>query len=258
LELKSRDQRFCLAVGEGQLEYILTLCQQALPNETGGVLIGFYDQSFQMAEVVRATEAPADSRSGPTWFHRGVEGLQSMLDGLWKRQRHYYIGEWHFHPFGSPVPSAVDINQLREIANSTRYNCPEPILFIIGGDPQSAWSARAFVFERGKSSYIELFRSGLDEYEHVKVIAEGSFSIVKHYNHKRTGRACAVKELKRELIGNATYVHWFEREIRLLVELAGHENILELLYDQCDHGSRYLYITPKADTNLYDFIVPAR
>lgn len=88
----------------------------------------------------------------------------------------------------------------------------------------------------------------LDDYIHVKQIGEGAFSVVKHYNHKMTGRECAVKELL-----DSTYAHWFEREIRIMKELAGHEHIAELIDHQCE-GGKFLYITPKAETNLYKYI----
>ena len=149
LEFKSQDNRFGLHLSEEQVEQILTHCRATSPRETGGILVGFYDSDLRIAEVIQATGAPPDSQHGRTWFVRGVRGLQSLINRIWKQKRHYYIGEWHFHPFGSPAPSQEDKDQLNKIASEKSYHCPEPVLLIIGGDPDNSWSARAFVFRRG-------------------------------------------------------------------------------------------------------------
>lgn len=155
LDFRSRDGRFALRVGEEEVGRVLAHCLAAAPRETGGILIGFYDSDHRVAEVVRATPAPADSRRGRTWFVRGVRGLQSLVNRVWRQNRHYYLGEWHFHPYGSPAPSQDDKDQLNKIANEASYHCPEPVLLIIGGDPAGVWTARAFVFRRGEA-HVEL------------------------------------------------------------------------------------------------------
>ena len=155
LEFWSDDRSFGLKIPKDQVSVILDSCQSACPNETGGILIGVYTKDLDCAEVKMVSKAPPDSRSGRTWFHRGVQGLQQLINGLWRKERQYYLGEWHFHPFGNPEPSDTDITQVQEIAESHKYNCPEPLLLIIGGDPATTWGAKAFVFRRAKS-FIEL------------------------------------------------------------------------------------------------------
>lgn len=148
LEFWSDDCRFGLRVFVEQTSQILRLCIDAKGNEVGGVLAGFYTVAHDCAVVKAISSLPADSRSGKTWFNRGVRGLQVWLDLLWHRQRYYYLGEWHFHPNGVPVPSQVDAEQMKGIACSERYRCPEPVLLIIGGDPLADWTAKAYVFPR--------------------------------------------------------------------------------------------------------------
>jgi hypothetical protein len=83
-------------------------------------------------------------------FRRGTSGLQGLLNRFWRREHQYYLGEWHFHPDASPVPSRVDNRQLAEIARDLQYRCPEPVLLIIGRSPPTRWDAAAFVFLRGR------------------------------------------------------------------------------------------------------------
>lgn len=35
---------------------------------------------------------------------------------------------------------------MKSIAESEQYNCPEPILLIVGGNPHGEWSANMFVW----------------------------------------------------------------------------------------------------------------
>lgn len=148
IEFWSEDHKFGLRVTEKQLKEILCLCQRACPRETGGILIGYYTNSNDCAVVTEITNAPPDSRSGNHWFVRGVRGLQKKLERLWQRNDGFYLGEWHFHPFGSPNPSPTDIKQMQEISKSEQYHCAEPVLLILGGDPNSHWVACAYAFQR--------------------------------------------------------------------------------------------------------------
>jgi integrative and conjugative element protein (TIGR02256 family) len=155
---QSADRRFGLRIPPGELDRMVSFCRKAERAETGGVIAGRYSEEHDWAIVTEVTGPPADSRSGPTWFRRGVRGLQQLIERLWQRDRSYYLGEWHYHPYSSPNPSATDTRQMREIADSDSYACPEPILLILGGDPAGELRARAFVFFRG-SDYAELARA---------------------------------------------------------------------------------------------------
>ena len=155
LYYKSPDNLFAIKINENELNRILHICADAQGNETGGLLIGHYNDNHNCAIVTEITGPSTDSSSGKTWFYRGVGGLQNLLNTIWRRRRHYYLGEWHFHPGASPVLSGDDIDAMSNTANSSRYNCPEPILLIIGGNPEFKWSANAYVFPR-KQKYITL------------------------------------------------------------------------------------------------------
>lgn len=99
-------------------------------KETGGVLIGRYSSSLRQVYINEFSNAPEDSKSGFSWFVRGVKGLSEYLKRKWYVNDEYYLGEWHFHPANNPDPSLVDIQQLKSIANDQRFNCKEPILVI--------------------------------------------------------------------------------------------------------------------------------
>ncbi len=83
----------------------------ALPAETGGIIVGYFDQKLKHTYVVDVQAAPADSDRSPTSFVRGVAGLVAFRDACRDRTAYIvdYIGEWHSHPAGaSSTPSNLD------------------------------------------------------------------------------------------------------------------------------------------------------
>lgn len=159
VEFWSEDRRFGLRVSPQTLSQVLDWSSRSAPEETGGVLVGFYTEAHDCAVVTEASGAPPDSKSGRTFFVRGTLGLQRWLDKLWRKERYHYLGDWHFHPGTAPVPSLTDEAQIEEIARDESRKCPEPILLIVGTDAASVSNVRAYVFPRGG----DLIQLSLDE-----------------------------------------------------------------------------------------------
>jgi len=154
----SADERFRVELSQAALDVMMEEAVKSYPNETGGILIGRYTRSRTTALVERATPPTADSRAGRTNFYRGVRGLQKLLRRLWRRpieERRYYLGEWHFHPGANPAPSPSDKDQMVRISQSEEYQCPEPILVIIGGQPPREHALATWIFRRN-SAPLEL------------------------------------------------------------------------------------------------------
>ena len=89
--------------------------------------------------MTEVTGPPLDSRRFPSSFIRGIKGLTARLRREWQ-QGTYYVGEWHFHPRGSPTPSDTDRKQIEAFAADPDLRCPLPVLIVLGGDPKSKWS----------------------------------------------------------------------------------------------------------------------
>jgi len=131
MKYEDKEKGFYVSISQLVFCKIIEMCQKASPNETGGILIGRYSANFKGAYVIEATKQPDDSSSGRFWFKRGIKGLKKLLMDYWSKNN-YYLGEWHFHPGNSPCPSRVDINQMYAISTNCKFNCPEPILLIVG------------------------------------------------------------------------------------------------------------------------------
>jgi len=136
---------------ENIINQMLELCREKMPLETGGILVGEYLENGTKASITIISGPPNDSKHGRRTFYRGINDLSNWLKELWKTKRKFYLGEWHFHPNSWPNPSHTDINQMKQISIDVRYRCPEPILFIIGGDPHGKWYASCHVFPRNKT-----------------------------------------------------------------------------------------------------------
>lgn len=157
LEFWSENRTLGVRIGSDTLMRILESCRRSDPEETGGILVGYYTETLDCAVVTDASERPPDSRSGRTRFVRGTAGLQRWLDGLWRRSnRRYYLGEWHYHPGGKPEPSPTDKRQMERIAGSASYKCPEPMLLLVGGSASDRCDVGIFVFVEGREAPVEV------------------------------------------------------------------------------------------------------
>lgn len=148
VEFWSEDGTLGLLIPGRLLDELYSRCAAASTKETGSILVGYYRRRNSLAVVTELPEAPRDSVGGATYFDRGTRGLRKLLQRLWRRRR-YYLGEWHYHPNADPEASCRDHRQMREAAASERYQCPEPVLVIIGGSAE-AWTLSAQVYPSGE------------------------------------------------------------------------------------------------------------
>ena len=85
---------------------------RALPDETGGVLLGYPDHHHRMLYVVDALPSPPDSEEWPTSYIRGCAGLKEAVGEVTSRTAGTveYLGEWHSHPDESECePISADL-----------------------------------------------------------------------------------------------------------------------------------------------------
>lgn len=147
------DRSVAVDIQAAALDAMVRLCAQSGHFETGGVLIGRYSEFGDRVVVNKVTGPPRDSRRFRFSFIRGIAGLTSRFRREWAEGA-YYVGEWHFHPFASPMPSATDIGQINAFAAEADLRCPRPVLVVLGGDPEAKWSIAAGVVMDGQ--FIDL------------------------------------------------------------------------------------------------------
>lgn len=151
----STDNVFKVKIAAHVIQSAIKECITSFPLETGGVLAGSYDKNGRVAEVRVFTPPPGDSKSSRAAFYRGIAGLKKMFLALWQSEE-YYLGEWHYHPNSSPSASSTDVNQMKKIANSEKWQCPEPVLVIIGRIPADPVELGVYVYPKDKQELIQL------------------------------------------------------------------------------------------------------
>ena len=65
------------------------------------------------------------------------------------------LGEWHYHPNASSLPSGIDNKQMIKLSRDKKLNCPEPILIIIGGYKDN-WSINARLYVNSEEIIMNL------------------------------------------------------------------------------------------------------
>lgn len=127
------------------------------PNEVGTSLVGSYSDDGTRAVVRDLAPVSNDSRGSRFSFMRGVQGLAEFFASVFRRSNglQHYVGEWHSHPGGNPVPSPIDDANQSAIARDIRTECPEAILVIIGGEADAFDDLGVFIYSR-TSGRVEL------------------------------------------------------------------------------------------------------
>ncbi len=126
-----------VSIDNGLLDKLYLFRKKEIPNETGGILLGYYDFNLMNLVIVDSLPAPEDSDSGLTWFERGTQGLTAAVQDAFNRTSGnvQYVGEWHSHPDGCSIdPSQNDKIQLSELANSMNEAGLPAVIVIVGND----------------------------------------------------------------------------------------------------------------------------
>ena len=153
---KSDCKRYTVIISNSCLLKIKEMAQEHYPNEAGTSLVGCYSDDGFKASVLDLAPLSSDSTGSRTSFYRGIAGLRGFYKKLRRTflGKRYYVGEWHSHPHGAPIPSHTDNRNQLEIAKDTKTNCPECILIIIGGSLSNFDEMGVFVYSRKRGRVL--------------------------------------------------------------------------------------------------------
>lgn len=159
---QSVDRLYMVQLSDRVLREISKLARKSAPLEIGTPLIGEYSDDQRTAYVLSTGPIPPDSTRHRFAFQRGISGLNSLFSSLFRETngRRHYVGEWHSHPGGAPIPSSTDDENMFAIASDPKNRCPECIL-VIASVISDDVSVRVYVYSRRGS------RADLTEQRHV-------------------------------------------------------------------------------------------
>lgn len=112
-QLRIRSQ----AMAQLRVEALMTAGRFPPQWETGGVLIGYFDDACQVVWVTAAEGPSPDSERGPCSFRHGTEGVADRVQAHRAASggRVRFVGLWHTHPGLSPRASQTDDQAMRDL-----------------------------------------------------------------------------------------------------------------------------------------------
>jgi integrative and conjugative element protein (TIGR02256 family) len=114
--------------------------------ETGGMLLGTFDDATGVVNVDRVAGPPPDSFLSETYFQHGTVGVQECVAAEQTRSRRLsgFIGFWHSHPCGEALPSTTDEQGMASIVGPDGGR-QRALMMIFGGRDErwTAWRDRS-------------------------------------------------------------------------------------------------------------------
>ena len=107
-------------ISERALQTIVRECQRYPDAETGGILVGFREPDDDQVIVTHASGPGPGAERSAVHFVKDTAHLQSVLNLLFQYYQTNYLGVWHKHPQGIPVPSTGDVaSAMDELADGS-------------------------------------------------------------------------------------------------------------------------------------------
>ena len=129
------------------------------PNETGGVLMGYWGQSSTDVLITQIIGP------GPDAIHESIRfvpdrdyHLRQVAITYEKSDRYWtYLGDWHVHPEGSIRLSRVDKRTMRNIALYEPARTSNPLMLLMGGK-LNVPKMEIYVLDRMRVAYLNFWR----------------------------------------------------------------------------------------------------
>lgn len=112
---------------------IVTEAGQKSPNETGGVLIGYWAKKWEEAVIAQTIGPGPNAIHSPSSFSPDGEYHWEQIDDVFKATegRLTYMGDWHSHPLSGAFLSTKDKKTLKKIAKDPASQTPHPLMLVL-------------------------------------------------------------------------------------------------------------------------------
>ena len=128
-------------------------------SETGGHLFGERDSASRVVWIDEITGPPPDSKATPDGFVCGTAGVSDIAEAKKTNScgATRFIGMWHSHPQGEPVPSPTDHQAMHDLVAGTdgRPRQQHGLLLIVGGDLGANARVSAVHYSREQARSLE-------------------------------------------------------------------------------------------------------
>jgi integrative and conjugative element protein (TIGR02256 family) len=123
-------------IADSAISTILAEAADRAPLETGGMLVGYRGDDRPDLVVTAATGPGPRARHRRYTFAPDGRWQQRLLAAMYEESGRVttYLGDWHSHPGGQPLPSARDQKTARKVSRRPGARAPHPITLILGVD----------------------------------------------------------------------------------------------------------------------------
>ena len=130
-----------------------------VPNETGGVLMGYWLAGSEGAVITQVVGPGPNAKHREFGFVPDASYQESEIARIYEESArlHTYLGDWHTHPDSTTRLSRTDRCTLIKIARHVDARVPDPLMAIVGeSDPLKLqiWQYRPASVRGFKSSSI--------------------------------------------------------------------------------------------------------
>lgn len=117
------------------------------PRETGGVLLGYFQQQDNVPVILLATTPGPNAIHLPNYYKPDYEHDEVQIANVYEKSNRQitYMGDWHTHPLPRCNMSYRDKKTLRRIAAFGPARVNEPIMLIHcfnGGWTANVWQGK--------------------------------------------------------------------------------------------------------------------
>ena len=109
-----------------------------LPNETGGVLVGYWLEDSEGVVITDVVGPGPGAKHGKISFVPDASYHESEIARLYEEsgRLHTYLGDWHSHPDSTTRLSLTDRHTLLKIAKHVDARVSTPLMAVVGeSDP---------------------------------------------------------------------------------------------------------------------------
>jgi integrative and conjugative element protein (TIGR02256 family) len=105
------------------------------PNETGGVLLGYWSAEGDEVVITCATGAGPRAKHSKVVYTPDRDYDQALIADYYLAagRRITYLGDWHTHPDAGAYLSDQDRRTLRQIAESPSARAPNALMAVLAG-----------------------------------------------------------------------------------------------------------------------------
>ena len=132
---------------QAAIQEMISEAESMYPDETGGILLGFWTAEFQEAIVVKAIGPGPCAKHSSSYFYPDGEYHRKVIEEnfIATNGRVTYLGDWHSHPLGGGGLSRLDRLTLKKIAKTPESQTIHPLMIILAG--KNSWEIYAWGYD---------------------------------------------------------------------------------------------------------------